>query len=216
MQRVCRSMECHQGLQRRRTMAKSLAGSAMAMLRAILLERMSHMVMVPSLAPDITTCGFACPLSSEPTQVTVPCPSYNDSSFRLAGLGHCEISKKDVQEVSSDREDSFQSLGKPACYQAAGKRGAKAEGSWGLQHFKCYCCVLPSTLRFGLLLLIPPRPQGLIFPPCRIEYTWETRLTTSSQSCVKGEVSRHTLRVATGSVGWLRSKMDTTPWSLPE
>ena len=36
---------------------------------------MSHTVMVPSFAPDIITFGFGLPVSSGPTQVTVPCSS---------------------------------------------------------------------------------------------------------------------------------------------
>lgn len=46
---------------------------------------MSHTVMVPSLAPDIMTFGLGLPVSSAPTQVTVPCSSCRDC-FRLWSL----------------------------------------------------------------------------------------------------------------------------------
>lgn len=54
------------------TMADALGPSAAVMRMAGVLMRRSQMVMVPSLAPDMSALGVGLPVSSGPTQVTVP------------------------------------------------------------------------------------------------------------------------------------------------
>ena len=65
-------------------MAESLAGSHTAMWMAGYWDRVSHTVMVPSSAPDTTTFGFGVPVSSVPTQVTVPCSSCKHGALHIA------------------------------------------------------------------------------------------------------------------------------------
>lgn len=72
-------------------LSDEVAGTCMCMTG--LFSRRSHTVIVPSLAPDISTFGLAVPVSRVPMQVTVPC----SSCMHLTQLMYLHQKDKQVQ-----------------------------------------------------------------------------------------------------------------------